>query len=214
MNMTSLLDYVIPDVPGCPEAIVLNKIRFAAREFFIRSRLWRHDMFTDIDVTLGTRVYALTPTNPAHESNIAGVLQAWYEGTKIWPRAYPDLVSSWPHFPTASGRPSYYWFDVDNQISIFPSPSAAVADALDVLAIQAPKIDSDYFPDQFFSSWVPWIAHGAIAALMEIPKKPYSDIEGSLYHRAQFDRGVTQALGVVNSGGTVGVDEEINTLIG
>lgn len=212
MNMTSLLDYVVPDVPGCPEAIVLNKIRFAAREFFIRSRLWRHDMFTDIDVTLGTRVYALTPTNPAHESNIAGVLQAWYEGTKIWPRAYPDLVSSWPHFPTASGRPSYYWFDVDNQISIFPSPSAAVADALDVLAIQAPKIDSTYFPDEFFSSWVQTVAHGALAALMEIPKKPYSEPDLAMYHKAQFDRGIGKALGVVNSGGTVGVDEEITTV--
>lgn len=212
MNMTALLDYVMPDVPKCPEGIAMNKIRLAAREFFARSALWRHDPFLGINVVQGQRVYPLVPTTPAHETDIVGIMQAWYRGTKIYKRSYHELVSTYANAPTATGQPIYYWFDVDSQITIFPTPSLSVAGALSVLGIQAPKIGSIYFPDQYFDDWAETVASGAKSRLMEVPKKPYYDPQLAVFHQGKFDSGVADARSIVMSGGAYSAEDEITTV--
>lgn len=197
MLMSALLDYVMPDVPSCPEALATDKLRLAAREFFSRSALWRV-YFNDLDTVIGQRQYALTPDSGL-EADVTGIAQVWYRGTRIWPRSVKELNEMYANLDTATGAPSYYNLASLNSVDLYPKPTTAVADSLKVWAILAPKTTSTYLRDED-NHWKEAIAAGAKAKLMMIQKKPYTDLELAMFWRKQFDDGVAEAKSWFASG--------------
>jgi len=215
MDMTALLDEVLPDVPGCPRALALDKVREKAREFFRRTGIWLHPAFTDIDIVIGQRDYPLVPVEPLDETSIVGVVQVWITGTRIYKRSRPELIRSYPNFVTQAGpRPVHYYWELDNVVTLFPTPTVEIDGGLQVLAIQAPKIDATVFPDAYYADWRSYIASGAKYELMRIPKKPYSDPQLALFHKDEFETGVTLASGRLNSAGEYSSEDEISVVFG
>lgn len=196
--ITALLDYVMPDVPQCPTALAMDKIRLAAREFFSRSGVW-NQIYPGINVVAGTRRYAI-PVDAALEADATGLMEVWYNNRRIFIRSIAQLNLMYQNFDTQTGEPYYWNMYTQNNVDLYPLPSRALAGGLKVWAVLAPKIDASQIQDEHFIQWRDKIAHGAKRMIMEIPKKPYSDPGGAGYHRIEFDRGVAEASAWVQAG--------------
>ncbi len=83
MTLNDLLRYALPDLPGCPEFVVLDALRDAAREFCKRSRFVRHAT----DVTAGPGGLVLSAPIPP-EQEACGVI----EGDGLLLNAYGELL--------------------------------------------------------------------------------------------------------------------------
>lgn len=83
MTLNDLLRYALPDLPGCPEFVVLDALRDAARDFCKRSRFVRHA--TDATASPGGLVLS-APIPP--EQEVCGVI----EGDCLLLNAYGALL--------------------------------------------------------------------------------------------------------------------------
>lgn len=70
MTLNDLLRYALPDLPGCPEFVVLDALRDSARDFCKRSRFVRHTT----GVTAGPEGLVLSATLPS-EQEVCGVIE-------------------------------------------------------------------------------------------------------------------------------------------
>ena len=190
MLMSAILDYVMPDVPSCPSAFALDKIRLAAREFFSRSAIWRA-YFSGINTVLNQRQYALAPDG-ALEADVTGIAQAWYRGTRMYVRSPQALNEMYVNPDTVTGAPFYYHMVSPNTIDVYPLPNAGVTAALKVWGVLAPKTNSAYLRDED-DQWKEEIAAGAKEKLMLVPGKPYSNPQLAQYWMNEFNRGIARA---------------------
>ncbi len=83
MTLNDLLRYALPDLPGCPEFVVLDALRDAARDFCKRSRFVRH--VTDATASPGGLVLS-APLPPGQE--VCGVV----DGDGLLLNAYGTLL--------------------------------------------------------------------------------------------------------------------------
>lgn len=211
MQMNALLDYVLPDVPSCPRAFALDKVRLSAREFFSRAAIWRQYVSPNIDVVAGTRSYAIT-VDPVLEADVTGFIQAWYRGTKIWPRSIRQLNEMYADLDSATGTPSYYNLSRINYIDVYPKPNISVTTALNAWCVLAPKTDSDYLRDED-DHWKEAIALGAKAKIMAVPAKPYTNLQYGIVLGKQFDTKVAEARSWFETGQGDFSGGEITTFI-
>lgn len=83
MTLSDLLRYALPELPGCPEFVVLEALRDAARDFCKRSRFVRHAA----DITAGPGGLVLSVPIPS-EQEVCGVI----EGDGLLLNAYGVLM--------------------------------------------------------------------------------------------------------------------------
>lgn len=187
---TSFYDEVLPDVPGCPQAVALNAIRNAAIEFCERSKVWVID-HDPISAIANEPVYAFEPPNGAV---VCGVVTAWFNGVEIDPTTQRDLESEYRNWPSLPGVPLRYLQQNSAELILFPYPSGALANALTMKVALKPSRASTSIDAWLFEQYLEAIAHGAKWKLMAMPKKPWSDGATAMYHKTAFDSAIDGAV--------------------
>lgn len=191
MNLDDFLPHLLPDLPGCPDAIVKQQLLFAVIEFCQETHAWNEiqdpirvrerQNEIDVDTPVGARIVA--------------VKDVWASNRKLRPVTMPQLFELIPNWQTAEGsEPTYYNASTDyRSMRIFPIPIDVNNQTITLRVAYAPKMDATSIPDELAIKYWDALIGGAKARLMVIPGKAWTNAQLSAYNRGVFNDGILKA---------------------
>lgn len=190
INYDYFLDDIMPDIVGAEVPFVMRHIRNAAIEFCERSWAW-HLEALPIQLQANKAYYNLLPPVMDDSQEICQVIWVMVNEKIITPLTNQDKLS-------LSGDPEHYLQDYTEQITLLPTPSNAVAMRYEVAL--RPSRTSEGLNGSVGKRYFEAICNGAKAKLFEIPNKPWSDGQNSVFHRSKFEDAAAMAKDEVLSG--------------
>ena len=178
---------VLIHVQGCPLPLVDHHLRAAAIDLCKRSKRLKFDM-PAFDTEADTPTYALAPGDGMETVSI---LDASVGGKPIDPATRAELATG-DDWATETGEPSKYLMDGDDEtVRLWKVPDGVYSVAL-TLAIRPSEAATgieEWFADRYRRT----IARGALAELLAITKKPWTDLDAAGFRAQQFETGVREA---------------------
>ena len=174
------VDSIQSDVPEPLDSLIARQVRYVIQEFFRLSEAWRHEErlpVLDINVLLEEM-----PLN----TYVASTRYAYFEPAEREERR--KLTSNLPH--RIGSR---------NEISEFAhSGNTILLDAfekgtLEVSVVVQPSRNIDSVPDSLGDKWFDVIRRGAIARLLAMPDRPWTNNRASAQYEAYFREGIALA---------------------
>lgn len=156
-------------------------LKQAIREFFTKSGFWVEDTTRNIIADKDTYTVR-TPAN-SEALYLIGVLVNGYP-YHLSAGAYQGMVGRYSFVPDLG------------KVTIAPVPVADIESGLFLRTAYKPTLASTTVPDEAVTTWYDEILSGALARLMAMPKKPYSDPVVAAYHLRRFKRGIATARDV------------------
>ena len=197
-NYEAFFPYVLTEVAGAPEPLVLQAIRNSAIEFCEKSLILTRD-HDPITVVTGVPDYDLeAPTGYL----VVKVQKAWLENNPIDPIA-PDIVREAAVYnrlfssynKESNGTPRGYLQNDERSITIWPLPDKRYPNGLTLRVALKPSRASAFIDDVIFEDYAEVVASGAISRLMLSVDKAYTNPQMAVVHRARFDQGINVARG-------------------
>lgn len=187
---SDLLDDVLPSLAADPsDPVTEHAIKRAVIEFCAGSWIWKH-LPDAIDVTAGEAVYDLEPL-PA--TDIAAVMSASLEAYPLTPKSLDWLDDNRPGWRTTTSTPKHFTQVDTEQLILAPVPAATVVGGLTLTLAMQPSQNSTGFPKWIANQYIYALADGAIARLMLMPGKPWTDLQNGQDRRAKFDAAIANA---------------------
>ncbi|WP_256598237.1 hypothetical protein [Nitrosospira sp. Nsp11] len=172
------MDYVLPDVPGCPIPAANIAIRQATIAFCEQSLAYKAT-HPDIAVVAGTAEYDFVPPD---ETVVHVITYAAFNGDELQSRVGEYGISN-PDWRSEEGTPKYI-FGGMTSLMLIPAPD--VDGTLIMTVALKPSPDATGIDGSIFNEFREAIIHGALSRLMLSPKKPYSNPSLATYHNQQF----------------------------
>lgn len=173
----SFYPYVQPSVPGCPEITIQAYLREAAAQFCEFSEVWRFDIDEDF-TSKSTSDYEIdVPTGAA----LTNILDLYLDGSPLV-RVSDKHYSASPAF--GLGRPARYALYQEAQVRFYPTPDTKYS--FQGIGVLKPSLTSTGVEDFIFETHHQVISAGALAKLMIIPGKEWSNPELASFYSAQF----------------------------
>ena len=179
-----LLPLLVADLPGCPENVIVQALRQAARKFCIDSEAWVADAPV-LSVVADQQSYTLTPTWGADIRRIVEVRINTADGVTNH-RIGRLLPAYCYHF----AQPSTLVFE-ENYI-----PNIGVTNALNIKYALVPQLlgaDNGIDWNGFFIPWMDGLCDRARADLMLMPTKVWSNVKLGTYFDGQYWKSVNRA---------------------
>jgi hypothetical protein len=202
VTYTTLFSEVIPHVPGCPVDIATNAIRAAAIDLCDRSGIIEYDAPL---ITPADQQATYVPTLP-NGTIIAQINKAWYDGLELEPKDSDFLTKMYGDWQSINaGTPRWITMTPADltTVRLVPAPSNPAAGVIFRLRLTLkPSRASVDFDPNVAETYTETIAHGALARLMAVPGKPYSNERLAAYHAGLFNDGVRIATIRANKGMT------------
>lgn len=191
----AFLPYVMPEVIGAPEPVVIQAIRNAAIEFCEKSLVLQRD-HDPVTVIANVVDYDLEPPTGYL---VAKVMKAWLDNIKLDPVA-PDFVADagvynrlYSSYSAGPSTPRAYVQKDPRSISLWPVADKKYANGLTMRVALKPTRASTTIEDEMFEDYAEVIASGAISRLMMSVDKPYTNAQGAVNHRGAFMAGINTA---------------------
>jgi len=172
--VTEWLDEVMAEIGGADTNLAEFHIREAIRLFAMESKaiIYRP---AGINVVNGTASYAVTA--PDADSECAYVWKAWHNGAAIYRRTTGELSILFDNYFTKTGTPQFFTMETHDVIVLVPKPIADVTAGLVVLASSNPTNSAESVDDVYLSGYRNIIRYGALASLMMVSNKPYTNMQ-------------------------------------
>ncbi|BDQ35929.1 hypothetical protein SYK_02890 [Pseudodesulfovibrio nedwellii] len=171
----AFLPLILPEAPGCPKALAVNKVRSAAIDFCKETNIW-HEYIDPLFWPAGVKTADIDP--PQH-TRIAQILSIEVGGA-----------------PLVTGQ-----FSATNDIvTLTVTPLYDTIGALNVAL--KPSLTSTEIADSMFEDWGEIIAQGALAKLMAMKGKKWSNIPGAELNYKLYRSGIVDAKTHVAKSGT------------
>jgi len=188
--------YVLPDVVGAPEPLVVHHIRNACIEFCEKSMILTRD-HDPITVVKGICDYDLSPPGGYL---VVKVQRAWLDNTPLDPMA-PDFVREaavynrlFSTYNTSSQSTPHYYLQKDERtITVWPLPERKFQNGLTLRVALKPTRSSLEVEDAIFEEYAEAIAGGALFRLQASPAKAYTNPEMAVVNKGLFDQGINVA---------------------
>jgi len=187
--------YVLPDVVGAPEPLVVHHIRNACIEFCEKSLIITRD-HDPITVVANTVDYDLEP--PAGYL-VVKVQKAWLDNNPLDPIA-PDFVREasvynrlFSSYNPGGSTPKGFLQKEERSISLWPMPDRKYTNGLTLRVALKPTRASTTIEDVVFEDYAEVIAQGALYRLMASPGKAYTNPEMAGINKGLFDQGINVA---------------------
>lgn len=188
IKYSDLLDDVLPSLAADPsDPVTEHAIKRAVIEFCAGSWIWKH-LPDPMDVVAGEAVYDIEPL-PA--SDVAMVMTVALDGYPLSPQSTDWLDANEPGWRTVTGAPKYFTQVDTEQVFLAPVPDSN-GSLTATLALQ-PDQRSTGFPKWIANQHMYALASGAIARLMLMPGKPWTDVINGQDHRAKFEAAMANA---------------------
>jgi hypothetical protein len=191
MKTQDLLPFLLPDLPGAPDALVKQHLVQATIEFCTETLAWEQ-IGDSLKVLEGRNELEVeTPT----DSRIVTVKDIWEGSRRLRPVTMSQLFEALPNWQTAEGsEPTYYNASTDWQtIRIFPKPLNSQGKTLRMRAAFAPKLTATTLPDEIVTKYIDGLTGGAKARLMAIPGKAWTNLQMAAFYRGVFENFVMKA---------------------
>jgi hypothetical protein len=191
MKTQDLLPFLLPDLPGAPDALVKQHLVQATIEFCQETHAWNE---IQDPVQVLDRQYEVDVETP-RDARVVAVKDVWASNRKLRPVTMPQLFELIPNWQTAEGsEPTYYNAGIDYRtIRIYPIPIGANRQTLTMRVAYAPEMSATAIPDELAIKYWDALIGGAKARLMTTPGKAWTNTALALYNRRLFDDGVLKA---------------------
>ena len=191
------IDSIRPYLPECPDVVIADAVKDAAIEFCDETECWIET--TDIVVVPNEREIpfasltfpsTVTPVHITWLGNADGDLTA---RTPRWLDRYR------PQWRYENGPPEFYTMPVRGTVLLLtPHPEESLT--LDVEVAVKPSDTATEGPDDLYEDYRKEIQAGAIAALAEIPNKPWTNPKLAERSFATFEAGKGKAIAKATRG--------------
>ena len=194
------LEYVMPEVPGCPRTLVKREVREAAISLCQSSGIWREEMIK-LGILEGIAIYEV---DIPRDSKLVQVLSV-----RISDRNVIAKTSDWldKHDSTdwrdLEGAARYYMMSTPVEMLLNRKPKESVEAALTATLSLKPSRSADTIPEFLYEDWINVIASGAKSKLMMIPNKTWSAPDHSAAESYEFKKGKGRAKTEANKGHSV-----------
>lgn len=190
IKYSDLISEVLPYLAAYPsDTLAENAIKRAAIEFCSGSMIWKH-LPDAMDVIAGENEYILELPQGAE---VSMVLNVSLDGAQLDPKTVDWLDSQCSGWLTDAAKPDYYTQIESEKIILAPLPSETVTAGLVLSFALQPSLTSTSFPKWIFSKFPYAITDGALAKLMLIPNKPWTDIQNGSDRRSRFESAIGTA---------------------
>lgn len=171
-SLSDFLPEVLPQVPGCLDIFAKNAVRNAAIEFCERSGVYTK-LLDPMTIDAGVPDYELDMPD---DTVIWKPLRVLVDGEPIEPKAPRTLDVLRPGWQAETGEvTSFHVRENRRSLRLVLTPDATVADGLVVEASLKPSKDASSFEVSFFEEYFRIIADGALAYLLALPNKPWTN---------------------------------------
>ena len=186
MKYHDLLNYVLPEVPGCPTFTAERAIMETCIDFCLRTDLWKAEPLT-INVIPGVTEYDLEAPTGAEVNHVLVMLR---QGRKLMKLPFEDVFMK-----NEQGDPSAtsYFAQPDNgYVMIGPKPRDK--DVLKVIYSLKPTTKSTSIPDTVGLEWREAIVNGALYRLQMMAGTAWANGGAASTNKTLYDKGVVAAL--------------------
>lgn len=166
---------ILPSVPACPEPTVEAELIAAAIRFCERTRSWRHVTESALPAGWDAPVLLTAPDG----ADVFEVERVWFDGRKLdaepFHKAPQQAEDPAPPYAFSQAEPG--------SLILWPCGEAG---SLRIAAFLKPARNADELPDFLYAHHLDTIASGALAALLMIPEKSWSNPNLATFHLMRF----------------------------
>jgi len=184
---TQWLPYVQVNVPDCPKALIIEATRQKVIEFCQKSLFLRQELdgfYTVVD----DNEYDLSP--PV-DNNIAQLLMLKVNKRELEPKTQDDMEEIYQEWRDQSGEPQYFFLKNTNTAILVPKPMGVYPVRL--LVALKPTQAAQGVDEIIFEEYKDAIKHGALAYLMLMAEKTWSNPNMSAFYQSQFDAAIQES---------------------
>lgn len=167
---------------GATDPVIITELQAAVREFYLQSNAWR-EQIGPYNVYANTDLIWLNPVDAY--SNVMFVHGAWLELPDDGGTIQLAALNVRPTDGRTDSRPTHYSCPDPYVLRLYPMPSEALGTVLWVDATLVPLPDATRLPNMAASHHFEAILEGALARLLLMPNKPWTDpVMGMAYGRS------------------------------
>jgi len=184
---TQWLPYIQVNVPDCPKALIVEAIRQKVIEFCQRSLFLRQELdgfYTVAD----DNEYDLSP--PV-DNTIAQLLMLKVNKRELQPKTQDDLEEIYQEWRDQSDEPQYFFLKNTNTAILVPKPIGVYP--VRILVALKPTQAAQGVDESIFEEYKDAIKHGALAYLMLMAEKTWSNPNMSAFYQSQFDAAIQES---------------------
>lgn len=201
-----LYNVIRVELPGIPEPILVEGVRKAVQEFFKQSEAWRYTVPGLLDWTTAAVFPALAAgTEIPVGTRVMRVDEVKYasDGVALQPIVFKtrqQLDSELSNWEVLTGSGPLRWTnDNDYAPRIVPIATANVTGSLKVRVILAPINTLVSLPDFLYYEFEDDFKNGALARLMKIPGKDWTNFTAAAAYASLFRAGYIKAKSRANA---------------
>ncbi len=187
------IDYsiLVPDVLAALRAdpsdpVTESAIKRTVIEFCAATLVWKHNPAA-MNVVASTATYAIVA--PA-DASVVAVISAQLDGEPLSPKGIDWLDSNVKRWRTDPGRVAHFTQTDPSEVVLAPPPSASMSAALTMTVALQPTRAATGFPQWIYDHHGYVLTDGALAKLMLMSDKPWSDPQLGADARARFETAV------------------------
>lgn len=192
VKYSDLLPEVLPNLAADPsDPVTEHAIKRAVIQFCNDSWIWNY-LADPMDVNIGEPTYDL---EPLPGTDITTVISVAYDTVPMQNKPIDWLNSTIPAWRTTRLTPKYFTQVNTDQIILAPVPESTIPGGLSIILALQPDQRSSGFPKWIYSQYVYSIAQGAIAYLMLMPDKAWSNPQLGVAYMQKFESAIADARG-------------------
>lgn len=199
--VTELYPRVQLEAPGCPIPLVRDVVYEAMQDFFSESECWRHTTSTLLDWTTAATFPTLaagTELPTATRIKRIDMLKFASDGTNLKEvpfKTRQQLDLEWANWEVDTGSSPQAWTNdgIGAQPRIVPVAAANVTGSLQVRSIVVPTSTMTDLPDYWFDEFDDVIRAGALAILLVMPGRDWTNEPLGTYYMSKYADGIKKA---------------------
>lgn len=206
LAFSTFLKDVLPIVKGCPQPMVIDALRDAARELCERAPIWR-DEVDSIMYVAGVAEYDLSAPDNTEIVQVVEVYQNGYGPLQqITEQALSAADPRWKE--RTSNQPTYYIHPAIDVLRIVSIPSVSATTPLVIKGWLQPSLSATEMDSKVLTKWRDHIVYGAKARLLALTEVSWSNPAMASYYAVSFETSKAKAAGYAlsqSAGGTLSV---------
>ncbi|MFA5187348.1 MAG: hypothetical protein WC551_12790 [Patescibacteria group bacterium] len=185
---SDLYPYLTPELPGCPNPVILQALQKAGRVFCLDTEVWREQL-APINLVDEQVRYVINPSWEAEVKRIRDLRINTAEGISNGDKGDPVSAALFDFYP-AGGKTELGVSFSDNTVILDDSlePAENVTGGLEVSIILVPYLNSDNIDPVFLNSWVEAIIGRAMSDLMSMTGKKWMNPGRAGYYEVQYQK--------------------------
>jgi hypothetical protein len=190
IQYSDLIDEVLPQLAADPsDPVTEQAIKRAVIEFCRESWIWQ--FFPEAqNVRSGVAEYDIEPPSGA---DVVTVVDVECNRVPLTPKSVAWLNKETPGWRTTGAAIKHYTQIDTDQLILAPLPAENITSGLAMTVALQPSQSATSFPKWIANQFIYQIADGAIAKLMLMPNKPWTDLVNGQDHRTRFEQAFNDA---------------------